>query len=696
MLRRLHLFALTLLGTWLIGASALAQPLPVLERIEPTSGPTGTLVQLVGRAFDGSTRAFLGMRECEVVQRLPNRWTIRIPANGTTAPIFLRNTSGQSTAFPFTITAAPPPPTVERFDPTSGAPGSQVTIYGQNFSTRLTENLVSLGQIPLVVRQATPFALTVIVPDGAVSGPFSVRVGAAGTATSATPFDVTVQTAIASFAPAFGAPGSRITITGTGFSPRANENRVFLNSVPVRVEQATPTSLVVSIPQRASTGHFDIDVRNGGRARSATPFGLQFPPSIVAVEPPAGPIGTVVTIRGTNFGSDIRLIDARLGDRPLVLRGLSNGTEVQAEVPAETASNRIAVTVNGLGPAVSARDFTVLPSIALTSFSPSQGPIGSSVTITGSGFSPNPRENTVTFAGVRGEVTSASPTALVVRTPNAPSGSIDVAVRFNGTVRSLTPFIVTRPPVVTGFAPARLTVNENVVISGSNFGTNPQNVEVSINGRPLTVASVGDNQIVAVVPHGATSGRLVVTIVLQGSSTTGRMLEVVQPFTASSVEPVVGYVGTVVRVLGAGFTTGARVVFAPNVSAPATVVSATELTTVVPQGAQSGPLAILLTDGRRVDLAAFSVQELPSGIGITAVTPMCTRPGCFVQLSGYGFAPRANQNRVFFGDIAVRVSQASATMLTVTLPNRPNTANTFRVNVRNVGEAVSQPFAITQ
>ena len=64
------------------------------------------------------------------------------------------------------------------------------------------------------------------------------------------------------------------------------------------------------------------------------------------------------------------------------------------------------------------------------SFSPSEGEVGISVTITGENFSATPSENEVRFGGVMAaEPTSASTTSLTVKVPSgAVTGRVSVAV----------------------------------------------------------------------------------------------------------------------------------------------------------------------------------------------------------------------------------------------------------------------------
>ena len=688
------------IGSWFSVSVVCAQAIPVLERIDPSSGPTGTEVQIVGRAFDAATHVFIGAAECPVIAKLPNRWTVKVPEGATSGPLFLRNDAGQSIAQQFAVTPPPEPPTITRFDPVKGAPGVDVTIFGTNFSPRAAENVVTLGDWPVVVRAASPFELHVIVPEGLGTGNFKVRVARSGEAVSAATFNVTDSPTVSGFSPLLGPPGTEVTLMGIGFSTVPARNRVFINNVPIRVSHATPTEVRFTITERISSGPIVIDVVGASRAQSRENFQIQFPATIVGMDPAAAPPGRIVTLSGTNFGADIRAITAKIGDKPLVLRGLRDGTSLQVEIPEGATTGKIGVTVNGLGPAFAPREFRVLAPLHVTSVAPASGPIGSSAVIHGTGFSTVPRENIVMLAGVRCEVTVATATALTVKIPSANSGQFDIAVTDNGQTQSMTPFVITHPPQVRGFEPARVIVGGDVTIRGAGFGTIQGLVEVSVDGKRVTVSSQTDSELVVNIPPGTTSGRVTVNVRLQGVATTDARLEVVYPFSASAVEPAEGHVGTPIVVRGEGFLDAhAEIVFEGGVAVPATVVSATELRAIVPTGARAGALTVKLADGRTAAVAGtFAITETPAGTAITAIEAECTHPGCVARIRGYGFAARANQNRLTFGNVPVRITAARADSLTIALPARANTAATFTLKIggKHPVEAASEVFAITQ
>jgi hypothetical protein len=672
------------------------QPMPVVERLEPTAGPVGTTVQVLGRFFRADQRLFLGAVELPVTSRMPSRWSITIPAGAQTGRLEIRLADGAVVQGPeLRVLASVPAPTIAGFTPLSGAAGSEVRIQGENFSPRLTDNVVSLGGVTLVVRGATPTELTVIVPSGATSGAFVVRVAGAGEATSTTQFVVGSGTQISAFEPRVASPGARLTLTGTGFATRATTNRVFLENVPLRVISATATQLVVELPANAASGRLLVDVRGGGRAYSTEPLTVLPAPTITALDPVSGVVGSQLRIRGTNFGSDIRQVQASIGTTALTLRAVTP-TELTAQLPAGAVTGPISVTVAGLPPVVSAMPFTVLLPVAVSGLEPISGPVGTEVTIRGQGFSTTLTDNRVTLVNVECPVVAATPTELRVRIPQSGSGPLVVTVLNAGTARTTQPFVITTPPFIVRVEPAAATIGSLVRIVGTSFGTSSAVVEVALAGRRMDVRSITDTQIEAVVPPGATSGRITVSVRLQGMGTSPADFTVLTDFAVASVTPAAAHPGQSVVVRGGGFVQEGLTVTFTGSRAPAgfTFVNGSELRVVVPGDAATGPLTVRLPDGRSLS-TVFTRSEAPPGVGITEVAPACLRPGCNVIVRGWGFGTRPSGQTVTLYGQRLRVRRATPYELEMSLPRVVGTGP-IHIEVRGQPPVDSQPITVSQ
>jgi len=153
--------------------------------------------------------------------------------------------------------------------------------------------------------------------------------------------------------------------------------------------------------------------------------------------------------------------------------------------------------------------------VAILNFTPKSGPVGTTVTISGTGYSATASQNTVTFNGTAATVSSATATQLVVTVPTgATTGPIAVTTP-TGSVTSSTPFTVTSggplgAPTITSFTPTIGTAGTAVTISGTNYDPTPINDKVGFNVSQSFISSVTPTTLSVVVPSGTGSGKITV------------------------------------------------------------------------------------------------------------------------------------------------------------------------------------------
>jgi|HubBroStandDraft_3_1064219.scaffolds.fasta_scaffold80946_2 hypothetical protein len=150
----------------------------------------------------------------------------------------------------------------------------------------------------------------------------------------------------------------------------------------------------------------------------------------------------------------------------------------------------------------------------ITSLSPNNGPVGTSVLISGSGFISGGFHGVVQFTGAFANmVYSYTNTSIVVAVPaGATTGPVFLEL-VNVDSNSL-PFTVSAPttPTITSLTPNNGGIGIPVTIAGTNFGATQGTSVVTFNGLTATVSSWSPTSIVATVPLMATTGPVVVTV----------------------------------------------------------------------------------------------------------------------------------------------------------------------------------------
>ncbi|TAH45391.1 MAG: hypothetical protein EYC71_06595 [Gammaproteobacteria bacterium] len=240
------------------------------------------------------------------------------------------------------------------------------------------------------------------------------------------------------------------------------------------------------------------------------------PPTISSFSPTAALPGANVTINGTSFLSSFGSTMARFNGVEANIVS-ATATRIVAKVPASATSGPIQVIVADQS-VTSASSFTVLvpPPPVISSFSPTSGLYGSHVTINGSNFASSSAGNVVQFNGIQASLVSATATRIVAEVPVwSTTGRITVAVAGR-TATSNTDFTVTSPfpqPQISGFAPGSGVVGTTVTISGQGFSAEGASGNVvTFNGQSAYVMQSSATQIVALVPSGASTGPITVTV----------------------------------------------------------------------------------------------------------------------------------------------------------------------------------------
>jgi YD repeat-containing protein len=554
---------------------------PSISSILPASGTGGTSVTINGSNFGTSqgtsTLTFNG------VPATPSSWSSTkivapVPSAAATGPVVVTVGGLASNGVNFTVTLS-----VTSLSPTSGPVETSVTITGSGFGTWQGASTVTFNGAFAGPTSWSAAQIVAPVPIDATTGSVVVAVG--GQASNGVTFTVTPAT-ITSLSPTSGLVGTSVTITGTAFvTSTASGTSQGLSAVTFNGLAALPTSwtatqVIAPVPPGATTG--PVVVVNDGVASNGVAFTVipSIPPAITSLSPTSGSVGTSVTITGTAFGTS-------QGTSTVTFNGVVasptswGSTQIVAPVPAGSTTGPVVVTVGGqasnavtftggagqssisyfydaLGRLIGASDSqsntaaysydavgnllsitnNLSSQVTIIGFDPTNGPVGTAVTISGTGLGPTASQDSVSFNGTAATITSATATEIVAAVPSgATTGTITVTAP-GGSATSSSSFTVTATggtPAITSFSPTMATPGTAVAIAGTNFDPTPANDQTEFNTSSAVLGSATQTTISTSVPAVATSGHISVTTPA-GKAVSSNYFFVVPPgYTASQV-----------------------------------------------------------------------------------------------------------------------------------------------------------------
>ncbi|WP_035562859.1 FG-GAP-like repeat-containing protein [Hymenobacter sp. IS2118] len=458
-----------------------------------------------------------------------------------------------------------------------------------------------------------------------------------------------------------------ISLNGTTFTPAG--------AVPVSLAASQAAPQLVVLPLAAAVAGVRA-VRllltlpsNPSQAIRMTDAGAFFfncvSPVITSFAPTSGPAGTSVVITGTNLGG---VTAVRFnGTVATVFSGVS-ATSVTATVPAGASTGPISLTTPN-GTAVSSSNFAVtVPAPTITSFTPTSGPVGTSVMITGTDLGTT---SAVRFNGITAPTfTVVNGTSVTATVPAGATTGVISVTTTGGAGSSAASFTVVPPPTVASFSPASGPVGTSVVVTGTDFtgATAVQFNGLSASGFVVNSAT----QITVAVPAGATTGPVRVTTAA-GSGQSAASFTVTTPAapapTIASFTPGNGPVGTSVIITGTNFT-GATALTFNGTAAPGFVVnSATQITVSVPTGATTGVIGVTTAGGSASSASSFTVT-VPAPT-ISSFTPGSGPVGTSVNITGTNFTGATAV--AFNGTAAPGFVVNSATQIAVSVPTGAST-----------------------
>jgi len=228
--------------------------------------------------------------------------------------------------------------------------------------------------------------------------------------------------------PVLGGIATSVTIVGTSFGATQGSSTISFNgTAATSITSWSGTQIVALVPSAVPSGTGPVTATVNSITSPANINFTVIKPVLSALMPPAAQPHGYITLSGSGFGASQGTSYVSFAGTTQLFASSWSDSSVTVQVPTYATSGSVTVTVNGFES--NGVQFTVLAPLLITGTSKGSGPIGTTLTFTGTGFGATQSNSTANFYGITADVVSWSDTQIVVTVPEgASSGSVGVTV----------------------------------------------------------------------------------------------------------------------------------------------------------------------------------------------------------------------------------------------------------------------------
>ena len=319
-------------------------------------------------------------------------------------------------------------PCIASVSPDAAIAGSTVTVTGEHL-TGVTS--MSFGSAPVnmasVVVNSSGTSMTLQVPPASPGQTVDITATTArGTSAVVTgdrfAYGVPTLTAVA---PEGGSSGTSVTLSGSGLY---TVTAIHFGAASAALSVASDSTITATVPVGTPGSTVAITATNVyGTSVASGGANFTYAPTVSSVSPGSGANGTGVTITGSGFAG---ASSVAFGSASTSFTRLSD-TQISASAPTGPAGTVDVTVSNPLGTsATSSLDQFTYPAV-ISSLSTQNGPTsgGTTVIISGSGFSSVPATGAISFGGTAAtSYMILSDTTISAVAPSAAAGTVTVTV----------------------------------------------------------------------------------------------------------------------------------------------------------------------------------------------------------------------------------------------------------------------------
>jgi hypothetical protein len=305
---------------WAGLSAGVSAATPSVLELHPSATVPGATLSIGGKGFGTFRSVQVNRVTIGGFPALIQRWEsdlieVKVPSKAQSGPVEVMAGKRKMTAGTLTVVQ----PTITAVAPEEIEPGHTVQVVGMHFgvtagprdpNTMFGVNDVMIGGVVVRPRRWKDDLIEVEVPANAASGDLVVRLASSDPlpdGSCCAPVQYTVSNAVplrlipsVRVDPVSGPVGTKVVLFGQGFgATKAAADKVTFGGHLATLAQWSDSAIVVHLPMDAETGPIVLTLQ--GRERAVGTFTVHVP-KVIAMTPPAAPIGTLLRISGEHFG----------------------------------------------------------------------------------------------------------------------------------------------------------------------------------------------------------------------------------------------------------------------------------------------------------------------------------------------------------------------------------------------------------
>ncbi len=393
-------------------------------------------------------------------------------------------------------------PKINDFYPDTATWGDTITVIGENFSFKNSENLIKCNEFLSRCLNTTDSSFKFIVPETLNNYRSKISISISGNisyALDSLTLNPPIVTKLSCDSAVYDAV---IKVSGKYF--KKDMTTLLFNNEEAKIDSINSTSIKTKVPANLTNGWKDINVKVAGNLVNFSKVFNSLTPLIKGVEPDVAGFGDEIVVIGKNFNPVFENNILKLDELIVPINYCSSDT-LRFNIPNETSNADGKMNLNLSIGGITANydnDF-ILKAPEIESFFPEFVNFGDTVVVLGKNFNPDISLNNLYLNELKLNLLDASGSNIKFIVPfnlKDESGEFSLKIITGQQQDVFSSKLKVKTPIITGLSNTNTVIGDTLTIFGQNFNPVFTNTSVKIETIDAQIISSSSDSLSFIVP----------------------------------------------------------------------------------------------------------------------------------------------------------------------------------------------------